>query len=97
MNWPRPKYTRSINWPMPYKLAYAYAIIYLGILRPGVYSGLLHRCNRPEYTPAGVYRGIVGPRPFYTRGILWRRPIHTPSGHNIPRGINCARPQYNWI
>src|SRR6218665_1448356 len=44
--------------------------------------------------PAGVYPGIVWPRPLYTRGILWPRPIHTPSGHNILRCINCSRPQY---
>src|SRR6218665_1045725 len=36
MNWPRPKYTPG------YKLAWA--MIYPGILRPGVYSGLLHLC-----------------------------------------------------
>ena len=49
------------------------------------------RCNRPEYTPAGVYPGILWPRPIYARGIFWPRPIHTPSGHNIPRGINWPR------
>jgi len=34
MNWPRPKYTPENKL--------AWAIIYPGILRPGVYSGLLH-------------------------------------------------------
>jgi len=28
------------------------------------------------------------PRPIYTLGILWPRPIHTPSGQIIPHDIN---------
>src|SRR6218665_1983912 len=54
-----------------------------------------NRCNRPEYTPAGIYPGLKRPRLDYTRvyyglgqfiprGILWPRPIHTSSGQNIP-------------
>jgi len=53
------------------------------------------RCNRPEYTPAGLYPGSKRPRLDYTRvyyslgqftprGILWPRPIQTPSGQIIP-------------
>jgi len=52
-------------------------------------------CNRPEYTPAGLYPGLKRPRLDYIRvyyglgqflplGILWPRPIHTHSGQIIP-------------
>jgi len=42
--------------------------------------------------PAGLYPGILWPRPSIPRGVhvLWQRPIHTPSGHNIPL-YNLAR------
>src|SRR6218665_3328530 len=51
-------------------------------------------CNRPDYTPAGLYPGLKRPRLDYTRvyyslgqfippGILWPRRIHTPSGQII--------------
>ena len=36
-------------------------------------------------SPAGVYYGLGQ---FIPRVIFWPRQIPTPSGHNIPRGIN---------
>src|SRR6218665_2450719 len=47
--------------------------------------------------PAGVYPGILWPRPIYTSGIFWPRPIHTPSDHNILLGINWPRPEYTRV
>src|SRR6218665_3428054 len=44
--------------------------------------------RRPEYTSAGVYPGrpiYYGLGQFIPRDIFCPRPIHTPSGHNIPR------------
>jgi len=34
---------------------------------------------------------------LYPGGILWPRPIHTPSGDDIPRGINWPRPWCTWV
>src|SRR6218665_3745518 len=58
-----------------------------------------YRCNRPVYTPAGIYLGLKRPRIDYTRayyglgqfiplGILWDKPIHTPSGQIMPYDVN---------
>src|SRR6218665_908887 len=38
--------------------------------------------------PIRVYYGLGQ---FITGGILWPRPVHTPSGHNISR---CNWPEY---
>src|SRR6218665_2141821 len=65
----------------------------------GVQRVLDARCNRPEYTPAGLYPGLKGPRLDYTRvyyglgqfiprGILWPRLIHTPQSKLCPYDIN---------
>src|SRR6218665_1258858 len=49
------------------------------------------RCNRPEYTPAGLYPGLKRPRLDYTR-------VYYSLGQFIPRGIqtnsNPLRPNY---
>src|SRR6218665_945473 len=48
--------------------------------------GVTGQYPRPEYTR--VYYGLGQ---FIFRGIIWPRPIHTTSGHNILRGINWPR------
>src|SRR6218665_215700 len=37
----------------------------------GLLGGHLeYRCNRPDYTPAGLYPGILWPRPIYASGYI---------------------------
>src|SRR6218665_485461 len=52
-----------------------------------------YRCNRPEYTPGQSIPGYsVASVNLYPGEYFWPRPIHTPSGHNIPWDINLPRP-----
>ena len=62
------------------------AIIYPGIIRPEVYSGLLHRIIPGVKTAQDrLYPGIFWPGPIYTseyimasEGMNWPRPKYTP-------------------
>ena len=53
-------------------------------LEPGVTGSII---PRPDYT-----RVHYGLGQFIPRGIIWPRPIYTPSGHNILLSINWPTP-----
>src|SRR6218665_1792958 len=95
MNWPRPKYAPE------YRLAEA--IIYPGILRPGIYSGLLHRvCTEvaqmyhrtPAPTIATTYSRVQSDARLSSKAFWQTRPT---DGMVVNHDLPHTEPAYMYL